>query len=179
MASAWPGALGDVSSAPWDPGRPSVCVALLSPEGLAADLLDLLLRVLPAFHSAPSASGALAATIAHNEPLFWLPVVERSLVKHISSTTVSHPAISIPFYLPCTRSRRPPALFRPLRSWKSFPSWGFWERVAFRSARFRRGDALSGRRGDVAARSLFSGTGAVKTLKAPKSRALGIAGGHN
>ena len=38
-------------------------------------------------------------TIAHNGPLFWLDVVERSLVKHISSTIMSHPAISIPFYL--------------------------------------------------------------------------------
>lgn len=36
------------------------------------------------------------ATIAHNGPLFWLDVVERSLVKHISSTIMSHPAISIP-----------------------------------------------------------------------------------
>lgn len=39
------------------------------------------------------------ATIAHNGPLFWLDVVERSLVKHISSTIMSHPAFSIPFYL--------------------------------------------------------------------------------
>lgn len=38
-------------------------------------------------------------TMAHNGPLFWLDVVERSLVKHISSTIMSHPAISILFYL--------------------------------------------------------------------------------
>lgn len=38
-------------------------------------------------------------TVTHNGPLFWLDVVERSLVKHISSTIMSHPAISIPFYL--------------------------------------------------------------------------------
>lgn len=38
-------------------------------------------------------------TIEHNGPLFWLDVVERSLVKHISSAIMSHPAISIPIYL--------------------------------------------------------------------------------
>lgn len=54
-------------------------------------------------------------TIAHNGPLFWLDVVERSLVKHISSSIKSHPAISIPFYLlnlsPCSPSALPLALF--------------------------------------------------------------------
>lgn len=52
------------------------------------------------------------ATIAHNGPLFWLDVAERSLVKHISSTIMSHPAISVPFYqLSCFA--KPPALFPP------------------------------------------------------------------
>lgn len=37
-------------------------------------------------------------TIAHNGSLFWLDVVERSLVKHISSPIMSYPAISIAFY---------------------------------------------------------------------------------
>lgn len=40
-----------------------------------------------------------AGTIAHNGPLFWLSVVERSLVKHISPTIMSHPVSSLPFYL--------------------------------------------------------------------------------
>ena len=38
-------------------------------------------------------------TIAHNGPLFWRDVAERSLVKAFSSTVMCHPAISIPFHL--------------------------------------------------------------------------------
>lgn len=63
-----------------------------------------------------------AATLAHNEPLFWLHVVERSLVRHVSPTPKSHPASSIPFYRPCVPSLQLPALFPARRSWKSFPS---------------------------------------------------------
>jgi len=61
-------------------------------------------------------------TIAHNGLLFWLDVVERSLVRHISSTIMSHPAISIPFYLlslslslsACILFVQPLTLFLPL-----------------------------------------------------------------
>lgn len=60
-------------------------------------------------------------TIAHNGPLFWLSVVERSLVKHISSTLMSHSASSIHFYLPSL-----PLLFHTLHSFcstsDSFPT---------------------------------------------------------
>lgn len=89
---------------------------------------DLLLRLLPAFHSALSVlllrgSVLAAATIAHNEPLFWLHAVERSLVKHLSSSPESHPAISTRLYLPCVASVQLPAVFRALR----LPSRMFWE----------------------------------------------------
>lgn len=71
-------------------------------------LLDLLLSCTSCLSPWPISCVSITAkrkvyytvgTIAHNGPLFWPDVVERSLVKHISSTIMSHPAISIPFYL--------------------------------------------------------------------------------
>lgn len=63
--------------------------------------------VLSAFHSGlsvvtiTSKRDALLQTdtMGHNGPLFWLDVVERSLVKNISSTIMSRTDISIPCYL--------------------------------------------------------------------------------
>lgn len=54
--------------------------------------------------------------MAHNGPLFWLDVVERSLVKYVSSAAMSHPVNSILLifffcYLPCVRIVRPLTLF--------------------------------------------------------------------
>lgn len=83
---------------------------VINSKGLQAVVLScwtFSFHVLPAFHPGLSVVSALlprgrvyytVGTIAHNGPLFWLDAVERSLVKHISSPIMSHPAISIPFY---------------------------------------------------------------------------------
>lgn len=131
----------------------------LGPEGLAADVFSP--QTSPSSTSclsfcSISSGGAAAkrkrpcaaATIAANEPLFWLDVLERSLVKHISSTAVSRPAVSTAFYWlsPSTLLREKPPLLDVL------------QREAFLPAHFWRGDSLSGRRVDVAARVCFRAT---------------------
>lgn len=128
----------------------------LGPEGLAADVFSP--------QTSPSSTSCLsfcsissaakrkrpcaAATIAANEPLFWLDVLERSLVKHISSTAVSHPAVSTAFYWlpPSPLLREKPPLLDVL------------QREAFLPAHFWRGDCLSGRGVDVAARVCLRAT---------------------
>lgn len=87
-------------------------IHIINPEGIPAAILSL--QDLPSFACflpfivrSTTCVSIIAkmkvyytvGTIAHNGPLFWLDVVERSLVKHISAAIMSHPVISIPLYL--------------------------------------------------------------------------------
>lgn len=89
--------------------KTTIHTCVISQNELLAAILSLQtfsLLVLPAFHSGLTLMSALwlkrpacssLDTMAHNGPLFWLDVVERSLIEYISSAIMSHPAISMLF----------------------------------------------------------------------------------